>query len=521
MSSSVIDPADAARGGDFAPAADTNVLLAARGGAITFGGKLFTFACRFVISIVLARALGANQYGMYNLALTALSVGAALAAFGMDSTLVRYIPIFARRRDDASLWGVLQLGLGFSTILSVLLGAGMFALADPIAVQIFDQPRLAPLLRLTSLIIPLLTLSNMAASATRGFKTMRYATIAQDFIQPLIRLALVIALVVIGLNPARALGTMGVAVGIAAGLLLFSLHSLFSLRRAIHGARYNLREIFGFSIPVFLSDLMTTFRDNVQTLLLGALSSIAGVGIFAIANQMNMFGSMFQSAIATASRPIIAELYDQGANEQMGRMYQATTKWSFMVNLPVFLILVLFPSQILSLFGKSFVAGATTLVLIACAIMVDVSTGMCGLILDMTGHTVLKLVNNSVRLVLSLLLSFLLIPRWGILGAGLTLLIVLSVTNLLRLGQVFYLFRLLPYNLSFLKPLTAGAAALAAVLLIGYVQPGNPGLYASAAQAGALMAVYIGMIWRLGLSDEDRVVLTHLRRRMSRKVRPR
>ncbi|MBV9791924.1 MAG: oligosaccharide flippase family protein, partial [Chloroflexi bacterium] len=108
MSSSVIDPADAARGGDFAPAADTNVLLAARGGAITFAGKLFTFACRFVISIVLARALGAGQYGLYNLALTALSVGAALAAFGMDSTLVRYIPIFARRRDDASLWGVLQ-----------------------------------------------------------------------------------------------------------------------------------------------------------------------------------------------------------------------------------------------------------------------------------------------------------------------------------------------------------------------------------------------------------------------------
>ncbi|HEX6292686.1 MAG TPA: flippase [Herpetosiphonaceae bacterium] len=523
MSSSVFEASDsAARGNGLnGPIVEQHVLLAAKGGAITFVGKLFTFGCRLVITFVLARALGAGQYGLYNLALTALSVVAAVSAFGMDSTLVRYIPIFARRRDEARLWGVLQIGLGLSTLLSLALSAALFALAQPIAVEIFHQPRLAPLLRIASLIVPVLTLSNMAASATRGFKTMRYATIAQDFFQPLIRLVLVIVLVVVGLNPARALATMGIGVAVGCVMLLYFLNNLFPLRRSPRTARHEPREIFGFSVPVFLSDLMMTFRDNIQTLMLGALNSVANVGIFAVANQMNMFGSMFQSAIATASRPIISELYDQGEREQMGRMYQTTTKWSLTVNLPVFLILVLFPTQILSLFGKSFVTGATTLTLIACAIMVDVSTGMCGLILDMTGHTTLKLINNIVRLALSVALSFLLIPAWGIVGAGLSVLIVVGVTNLLRLIQVFWLFRLLPYDRSFIKPLTAGGAALGAALIVGYWSPGSADLLYAAFQSALLLAIYIGLILGLGLTSEDRVVLAHLRRRLSRKARPR
>lgn len=495
-----------------------DVLLAAKGGAITFAGKLFTLACRLVITFLLTRLLGAEQYGLYHLALTALTVAAALAACGLDSTLVRYVPIFAQRRDEAGLWGALRIALGSTLALSGLFSVALYLQADAIAEGIFRDPQLAPLLRMASLAIPILTIGNVMAAATQGFKKMQYATIARDIAQPLIRLALVVGLAIAGPSAAGALAIFGIALAISTIMLLFFLHRLFPLRRAPHTARYDTAAIFGFAIPFFLSDLMTTFRDNVQTLLLGALNTIESVGVFVIANQITMIGSAFHSAIAAASKPLVAELHDRGAWGQLARIYQTTTKWTFTVNLPLFLIIILFPEHILAIFGQSFIAGTTALVLLAWAIMADVSTGMCGLILDMTGHTGLKLANSIIRLGLSIGLSAWLIPTKGIVGAAIVVLISVGAVNVLRLAQVFALFRLLPYELSILKPLGAGLAALLVVLALGRLTAGATSLLAAALQALTLCAVYVGAILLLGLSDDDRAVLARARSRMSARL---
>jgi O-antigen/teichoic acid export membrane protein len=501
--------------GAFGPrAAERNVLSAAKGGGITFAGKLFTFGCRLAITFVLARLLGAGEYGLYNLSLTALTVGAALAAFGLDTALIRYIAMFAHRNDEARLWGTLQIGMGATLALSLLLGGGLYALADSIAVGIFHEPALAPLLRLAGPLVPFLTLSNVIAAATQGFKKMQYATIARDVAQPLLRLILTVGLVVVGASALGALAVYGVAVAVSAAMLLYFLHRrLFSLRRAPAAATRETRQIMGFAGPVFLSDLMTTFRDNIQTLLLGALNTATSVGIFSVASQMNMVGHMFQSAIATASRPIIAELYDKGEHAQMGRMYQTTTKWAVTANLPMFLTLILFPAELLSIFGKSFVAGSTALILLACAIMVDISTGQCGIILDMTGRAGWKLVNSIVRLALSLGLSALLIPTWGVLGAAAATLLTVSLINVMRMLQVFFMFRLLPYNASFAKPIAAALAALLITLALGAVLPGL-GALGVLLRIAVLFAVYVGAILLLGLAPEDRAVLARLRKRL-------
>jgi O-antigen/teichoic acid export membrane protein len=146
--------------------------------------------------------------------------------------------------------------------------------------------------------------------------------------------------------------------------------------------------------------------------------------------------------------------------------------------------------------------------------MADVSTGMCGAVLDMTGHTTLKLINAVVRFVLSLGLSILLIPQWGVVGAAIAALAAVGGVNLLRLVQVFVLFRLLPYDWSSLKPLLAGAAALGVVLLLGRGETGDVSLAAVAIRASVLMVVYVGMILALGLSPEDRAVLAAVRKRL-------
>ena len=497
---------------------ERNMATIAAGGGITFAGKLFLNVFRLITAVILARILKADQYGMYSIALSVSNIAVGLAVFGLDSALVRYVAILTSRRDEEGIWGTLQVGIGFATLLSVIVGTCLYGLAFYLAQHLFHELRLAPLLQLVGVIVPLLTLSELLAGANRGFKRMDYPVIAQYIFQPIFRLILILALAFTGFNVALAIITYGLADLAASLLLLHFLNRRFPLRRPMRAARWDLRAILKFSAPVWLSEMLVQFHSNIQQLILGTLNTITGVGIFSAANQITSVSGQFSSSINISAKPVVAELHDRGDLKQLGRIYQTANKWALMVQLPVFLIMVLFPVQILSLFGKSFTEGAIALSILALADLVNVGTGMGGIIIDMTGYTKLKLVNSILRLIVYLGLDILLIPRWGLMGAAVAALVGEATVNLLRLGQVFVLFRLIPYNWSFIKPITAGVLALTSILIIKPWLSPNASLLFTVINAGILLAVYAGASLLMGLSHEELALLDLMRKRARKMV---
>jgi O-antigen/teichoic acid export membrane protein len=399
-------------------------------------------------------------------------------------------------------------------LLSVVISTAVFALAYPIAEQTFHEPSLAPLLQLICVFVPFLTLSEMLAGASRGFKRMEYPAIAQSIAQPIFRLILVVVLGVMGLNATHAIVIYGLSDATASVIMLYFLNREFSLRRPLRTARRDTRAILGFSLPLWLSQLLHQFRANAQTLILGSFNTVTSVGIFSVASQLNTFGGLFSSSINVASKPIIAELHDRGEREQMGGIYRATTKWSLMLQLPIFLIVVLFAEPILSIFGESFTDGAAALVVLAFADLVHVGTGMGGIILDMTGYTRLKLVNSILRFILYLGLDFLLIPGWGLMGAAVAVLLGEIAINLLVLLQVYFLFRLQPYDRSTLKPIAASLGAGASTLVLRLWLPAEASVFYMVIQIAVLLGVYVGVTLLLGLSEQERTVLVRFYRRV-------
>jgi O-antigen/teichoic acid export membrane protein len=496
---------------------DQHVLMAAKGGGITFAGKVFTSGSRFAMAFLLTRLLGAEQYGLFNLGMSAIAVTAGLAMLGMDTAMVRYVSLMNSRRDESGLRGTIQFGLGTILGMAALLSIGLYFLAEPIANQIFHEPQLAPLVRFASLIVPIMALSDGLVSITEGFKKMQYGTISQDIVRPLLRIILTGVLLIIGLTARGAVIIFGLAVAITTVMLVYYLNKEVRLKSLFRPARRDIKEMLSFSMPVYFSGLLQTFRGNFQTMLLGSLNNVTSVGIFAVAAQVGMIGGLFQGSVIAATKPILAELHDKDEREQMSRLYQTATKWMFTLNFPIFLIMVLFPVPLMSIFGKSFVGGAAALTLLAWAKLIDISTGMSGAVLDMSGYAKLKFINSMVQLVVSLALNFLLIPQWGILGAAAAALAIVGIVNTLRLAQVYMLMRMLPYNLSFLKPVVAGLIALGLTLFFELWFPVGTNLIYVAIYIAGLAAIYVGLILALGLSAEDRLIIARLRRRAGNK----
>ncbi len=495
-----------------------NILFVAEGGGVTFGGKMVLSVVRLVTAIILARLLGADQYGLYRLTLSVANIAVVLAVFGLDTALLRYIAIQVGRGDERGVWGTLQIGLGLTTLLSVLTGTLLYAFAFQIADHLFGEPRIVFLLKIASLIIPFLTLSEVLVWALRGFRRMDRPAIAQFVAQPIVRLLLVLGLLWTDFDAVLAIITFGLADLAASLLLLYYLNQEFSLIRSFRQASHELREILNFSIPVWLSEMMFKFQGNLQTLLIGSLGTVVGVGIFSVANQISLVSGEFSSSLNISAKPVIAELYDRGDLKQLGRIYQATNKWVVMFQMPVFLIMVLFPAALLSIFGESFTDGAAALVVLAVAGLIRVGTGMGGIIIDMTGHTRLKLVNSIVRLVVYIGFNLLLIPRWGVMGAAAAILIGEGVINLVRLGQVYYLFRLIPYNFSFYKPLLAAAVTTASAIFFGRILPPDLNLINTLANIAFLVGLYGILILLLGFSEQERQMMAVMTRRLRAKI---
>jgi len=508
--------ADIPRASDSsAPSAYTRGIRAtAAGGAILAAGSLFEAGGRFVIAFLLARLLGAEQYGLYNLAISAALLTSGIASFGMESTLVRYVAMLVRQEDNDGLWGALQIGIGLSFLVSVLLGIGLYILAEPLAIHVFHSPELMPLLQLLSITVPFLTLSNVLVGAAHGFKKMEYSAVAQNFVQLLIRLCLVLIFSMLGLNAFLTVIAFGIS-DIAASLtLVYLLRRQLVWRRPQQGARRDVREILSFSLPLWLSGLLLKFRKNLQTILLGALSTVTNVGVFALVSKINLIGHVSYRSLVASVKPVIAEMYVQEEWAQMGGLYQTATRWTFMTNLPMFLVMLLIPEAILSIFGASFVGGATALIILALADLVNAGTGICGSIIDMTGYTRLKLMNSVLAIVLAVACNVLLIPHWGVLGAAAATFLATATINVLRVVEVWFLFRLLPYNWSFLKPTLVGLAALGVGLLTRYWLPHEPNIVYVAVQMLLVFGVYIGMNLVLGLAPEDRALFGRMVQKM-------
>lgn len=493
---------------------DRSIFLAAKGGGIVFIGNLFSYGSQLVLGILLTRFLGAEQFGQYKVALIAGEVGVGIALLGMDYAMVRFVSLDISRSDTARIWGTLQIGIGITTCSSLLIGGGLFALAAPIATYIFHEPELVPIIHLSSLIVPFSTAASVLAAAIMGFNNMGYATFSRQIAQPLIRLILLVLLAIFGLTARNAIFPYIAGLIVTCVLLFYYLNRLFPLKRPLKMAQRNTREILRISLPAYFSALIDSFGPSLQTVILGSLNSITNAGIFSVAHQVSTASSLFNQSIGTASSPIISDLHGKGDRAQLAHFYQTTTKWMFTVNLPMFLIILLFSKPILAIFGSEFVQGSTILILLASANLIIASAGIADGVLAMTGHTPTRLVNSICLTVCMIGLSILLIPSYGAIGTAAASLSSALIVSLLRVFEVYFLEQLIPYNPGYIKPITAGLTALAIGWFTGRVLQLDSSLILAILNSLVILAAYAGVLLLLRFSNDDRKVFFHLRDRI-------
>jgi O-antigen/teichoic acid export membrane protein len=191
----------------------------------------------------------------------------------------------------------------------------------------------------------------------------------------------------------------------------------------------------------------------------------------------------------------------------MRRLIHQHTRWVVITSLPVFLVIGFFGNQFISIFGKDFHVGLPAVALLALSQFVLAVLSTAGFMLSMTGRHMLEFYTMLIALVFNVVLNFLLIPAYGITGAAMGTLIAVVVANVLRSLQVYRIHGVFPVGGEVLRVLLIGTGAFAFMVLASRAFGVEQGVAASVIMSLLFCAVYIVLVLRFGLVEEDRILL--------------
>jgi O-antigen/teichoic acid export membrane protein len=443
-----------------------------RGGAGSLAIKLGSVALQFAVAVELARVLGPDGYGVYALVFAIVTVLAVPTQLGLPQLVIRET---ARAHADAQ-WGRLR-GLWRWSNLVVWASSGGIALLGLAAVWTFDE-HISQTVVYTLIagfaLVPLIALGNLRGAALRGLRHVVAGLLPEQILRPgLLVLLLLAAVALFPTQPvtpavAMALHALAAALAFAVGaallallrprpltrrpqlesallfiaLALYPIQPLTPAHLALHGLAFaagaGLVYLFASRprtqrpcpeyaaqawlisiVPLALTAGLQIINSQADILVLGLFRTSDDVGVYKVAAQAAMLIPFGLQAVNMVIMPYIARLHAEGDHPRLQRLVTQSARAILALALPLVLAFVFFGDAILAFaFGAEYARGHLALILLSLGQLVNAAMGSVGVLLNMTGHERDTLRGVAVAALANLILNFLLIPPFGLLGAA-------------------------------------------------------------------------------------------------------
>ena len=168
-----------------------------------------------------------------------------------------------------------------------------------------------------------------------------------------------------------------------------------------------------------LSASVEAMGQYAEVILLGFLVAPTAAATYFIAARIANIFAMISSGLNTYTVTQVSTLHFAGETERLQHVLRSVMTVVFVLVTPLFIVLVIAASPILSIFGPSYAAGYVPLVVLASASFIITLSGPASGILVITGGERLWSRVAILSLVLRILLMLYLAPRYGASGAAL------------------------------------------------------------------------------------------------------
>ena len=268
------------------------------------------FGVQFVVSIVLARLLSPDDYGLIGIITIFTTVCTAIISGGFSNALIRTQKPTEEDYNTAFICNLLM---------SILLYAIVF-ICSPLIADFFNRQELVALTRVSSftMIIGALGIVQQTRLTKRiDFKTQTKITLIASILSGIVGIAL-------------ALMDFGVWALVVQGIILQTLRTLllWVFNRwvpAIRFSKESFHRLFGFGWKMMVSGVLDNLWKELYQLVVGKFYSPATLGQYTRAKQFStMFSSNLTTVIQRVTYPVLSDIQDE--KERMVAAYRKIIK---------------------------------------------------------------------------------------------------------------------------------------------------------------------------------------------------
>ncbi|MBI3815870.1 MAG: flippase [Nitrospinae bacterium] len=368
-------------------------------------------------SIITARVLGSTLLGEYSYILWLIGILTLIINAGLPMAVTKYIAEYAGKNDLAAARGifsaVLRLEIVSSIIVSLLLASISYLLSS-------ETLRMSLLLLSSINIIPI-ALSRIYYSAAAGLQKYRILAKASLITSPiqfmLILLTLLSGYSVTGLITANIIGSV----------LNLSILGYFIKRefKGIPGQTPLLdislkKRITKYSLGVsgiILIDAVVWQKSEV--FFLERFSSAPEIAFYSLAFTIGYMAMQIPAVFSSLLMPYFSEIYGQGDKKRLADGYTDSTRYLAFIAFPIGICGAALSAPLIELvYGREYIGASLPAQIILIINSFGAVSRASSSILYGTEEQSFILKWGSVIAVLNIMLDFLLIPRYGAIGAA-------------------------------------------------------------------------------------------------------
>ncbi len=403
----------------------------ARNSAIVFAGHLLTAGLGFIAVLVVSRTLGPANFGLFSAAQAVILVVSGVADLGLSVTMVRFVardlPV-----DEQRAHLTLQTATGVRLVIALLIVLLSWPLAQA-TVRWGLGGQGSPAFACLALIgaAATLTLNFQVAifQAYQRFLRLSAWTVGMN----VLKLALVAGLWWLGwLRAGSALVAYVLATAVAVLVAWLFLPRRFLRQPAAIGERRAaLSSLFGFSKWVTVGYVAGMLMSRVDIFLLAHFRGSEEVGLYSAAFQLAMIFPLLAGVLFTVLLPHVSQMQGKAQLQPFLRRTLAVSGIGLLLALPA----VLFAGPLVHLlFSARYAASAGIFQVLCLNFVLALVTQPLSTVLYATDRPDAMAAVASLQLALAVAGNWLLVPRYGGLGAAWATVAVTLVGGALTIG---------------------------------------------------------------------------------------
>lgn len=422
---------------------DANLLELLQSSGFVLVFKVLGALSGYVFAFVVSK-YGADTFGIYELAFTALMILSVVVKWGLDGATVRFTQEYLASDEKGKIKTLVSKSVLTIFISAIIAGVLFFLLSKPLA-KVFDEPNLEKAYLWVAVGLLPFVLLQYYSEALRALKNMKAFSVFQVGSVLILASGVFILLKDIALSKGEVATLAFVISSVVFAIGAYVVFQSSFKRRVgdIAAQEIDFKSVVKVGVPLLVSGSLFLVISWTDTLMIGYFKTSADVGIYRVAFKIATLITFIQFAVNSIAAPTIAALYAKEDLSGLRKYVKQIGVINAAFAVPITLAIVLFPECLLNMFGAEYRAGAELLPILAIGQLVNALAGPVMYILNMTGKEKLSQRIMIWMTGLNSLLNIILIPIYGIIGAAIATTISMVTWNVIAALYVYKYYKVI------------------------------------------------------------------------------